>query len=123
MYLEEKAGRFDYLGYIKPRVRGTKCTVPHEWEQLVTIQFAWGDEVKPVSSSLIGTSPEFEMALYSLCFFAGEQENIVKCGPYHVLVTCYTQPGFGKSRGKTYIGSSFPGVAPLTQNQAAQKSG
>ena len=68
-----------YLGYIKrARARRARCTAPSEWEQLITIQFMWEAEVKPVSSSFIGTSPEFEMALYSLCFLAGGEENVVR---------------------------------------------
>ena len=35
-------------------------------ERLVSVQFAWGAEVKDVSSIWVGTSPEFEMALYTL---------------------------------------------------------
>jgi len=50
MYLEEKAGRLDYLGYIKPKQRGRSVMEPHEYEQLITLQFAWENEVKPVST-------------------------------------------------------------------------
>ena len=32
----------------------------------MSVQFAWGAEVKDVSSIWVGTSPEFEMALYTL---------------------------------------------------------
>lgn len=35
-------------------------------ERLVSVQFAWGAEVKDVSSIWVGTSPEFELALYTL---------------------------------------------------------
>jgi poly(U)-specific endoribonuclease len=117
LFLEEKAGRLDYLGYIKPRVRGRSCMQPSEYEQLVTLQFRWEDEVKDVSSSYIGTSPEFELALYSLCFFGGEEHNFVMTGPYRAEITCYTQ----RYRGKTYIGSSFPSAAPMTEDQGATK--
>ena len=33
---------------------------------MVSVQFSWGAEVKDVSSIWIGTSPEFELALYTL---------------------------------------------------------
>ena len=32
----------------------------------MSVQFAWGAEVKDVSSIWVGTSPEFELALYTL---------------------------------------------------------
>jgi poly(U)-specific endoribonuclease len=108
LYLEEKKGNIDYRGFIKPKrkPRGTLkqysvwvyifvtpplllCVIgapslPSSDQQLITLQFSWGGSLKPCSSSFIGTSPEFEMALYTLCFFMGEQENIVQVGPYKV---------------------------------------
>ena len=57
---------------------------------------------------------------YTLCFLAGEHENLVRCGPYDVLVTCFTQRGrIGENRGKTFIGSSFPGVPRPGQRYGA----
>ncbi|KAF0761003.1 hypothetical protein AaE_003484 [Aphanomyces astaci] len=117
MYLEEKAGRLDYLGYIKPKQRGRSTLDPDEYEQLVTIQFAWENETKPVSTSLIGVSPEFEVALYTLCFLNGDEANEVQLGPYRAIVKC-----FCIGRGdRAKIGSSFPDACPLTEDQAATK--
>lgn len=46
-------------------------------------------EVKDVSTMWVGTSPEFELALYSLCFFAGQERNRITCGDYDVVIKCY----------------------------------
>ncbi|CAM9842675.1 unnamed protein product, partial [Ectocarpus sp. 4 AP-2014] len=54
-------------GYIFPRQRGYEDT-PAETEQLVTVQFEWNSELKEISSSFVGVSPEFEIALYTLLF-------------------------------------------------------
>ncbi|KAK1684441.1 hypothetical protein QYE76_045289 [Lolium multiflorum] len=85
-YLEEAKGNVDYKGYIFPRRRGES---PDSETQLLTVQFEWHGVLKSVSSSLIGVSPEFELALYTLCFYMGGEDNRVNIGPYTVNVKCY----------------------------------
>ncbi|KAK9927787.1 hypothetical protein M0R45_024953 [Rubus argutus] len=96
-YLEETKGRVDYQGYIFPRRRGE---IPDSETQLLTIQFEWNGVLKAVSSTLVGVSPEFEVALYTLCFFMGGEDNHIQLGPYPVNIKCYR---FGDR-----IGSVFP---------------
>ncbi|KAG2567761.1 hypothetical protein PVAP13_7NG266400 [Panicum virgatum] len=97
-YLEEAKGNVDYQGYIFPRRRGES---PDSETQLLTVQFEWHGVLKSVSSTLIGVSPEFEVALYTLCFFVGGEDNWVDIGPYTVNIKCYRL-------GKNKIGSAFP---------------
>ena len=73
---------------------------PDSESQLLTIQFEWNGVMKAVSSTMIGVSPEFEMALYTLCFYAGGEENHVELGPYSVNIKCY--------RMGNRLGSAFP---------------
>ncbi|XP_027336313.1 poly(U)-specific endoribonuclease-B-like isoform X2 [Abrus precatorius] len=96
-YLEEEKGRVDYQGYIFPRQRGQ---TPDSETQLLTIQFEWNGVLKSVSSTLVGVSPEFEIALYTLCFYVGGEDNHIQFGPYAVNIKCYR---FGNR-----IGSIFP---------------
>ncbi|KAK4793246.1 hypothetical protein SAY86_023681 [Trapa natans] len=96
-YLEEAKGKVDYQGYIFPRRRGQ---TPDSETQVLTIQFEWNGILKSVSSTLVGVSPEFEVALYTLCFFVGQEDNYVQLGPYHVNIKCY--------RLGERIGSVFP---------------
>ncbi|KDO36354.1 hypothetical protein CISIN_1g036043mg, partial [Citrus sinensis] len=96
-YLEEAKGNVDYQGYIFPRRRGQ---IPDSETQLLTVQFEWNDILKSVSTTLVGVSPEFEIALYTLCFFVGGEDNYVQLGPYPVNIKCYR---FGDR-----IGSVFP---------------
>ncbi|CAE6191772.1 unnamed protein product [Arabidopsis arenosa] len=97
-YLEEAKGTVDYQGYIFPRRRGE---IPDSETQLLTIQFEWNGVLKSVSSTLVGVSPEFELALYTMCFFMGREENHIQLGPYNVNVKCYRL-------GNNRIGSAFP---------------
>lgn len=93
IYMEERATQrnkcnsFDYKGFIRPKRRALPSTQPQSHEQLVTIQFEWRGAYKSVSSSMIGTSPEFELALYTLCFYCGNEENVVQLGPYRTQVS------------------------------------
>ncbi|XP_058104143.1 uncharacterized protein LOC131248106 isoform X3 [Magnolia sinica] len=97
-YLEETKGRVDYQGYIFPRRRGQ---TPDSETQLLTIQFEWNGVLKSLSSTLVGVSPEFEIALYTLCFYVGEEDNHIQLGPYPVNIKCYRM-------GRDKIGSAFP---------------
>jgi poly(U)-specific endoribonuclease len=53
---------------------------------LLVIQFIWQGELKKITSLTIGTSPEFELALYTLCFLAGKQDNRMTLGRYKVKI-------------------------------------
>jgi poly(U)-specific endoribonuclease len=106
MVMEEQAGRFDYRGYIKPR--GQAADESGSDDHLLTIQFLWNGVEKFVGSSFIGTSPEFEMALYTMCFLVGDEENHVELNTgndtFGVVIKCYRIAG-------DKIGTSFPEVS------------
>jgi len=75
-YLEEKKGNVDYKGYIKPRGRNNAVT--DENDNILTIQFTWNGYEKFVGSNFMGVSPEFEFALYTMCFLVGDESNFVE---------------------------------------------
>lgn len=103
--IEEESGRLDYRGYIKPKSRNSASADSND--HLLTIQFRWNGVEKFVGTSFIGVSPEFEMALYTLCFLSGEQENNVDLSTgtdtFGLKIKCYTM-----ARDK--IGTAFPEV-------------
>lgn len=74
---------------------------PDSETQVLSIQFEWNGILKSVSTTLVGVSPEFEIALYTLCFFFGDEDNHVQLGPYFVNIKCYRL-------GRDKIGSAFP---------------
>ena len=57
--------------------------------RLITIQFSWKKEVKPKGSSLIGVSPEFETALYTVAYLMGKQEYHAILGKDRVIIKCH----------------------------------
>jgi poly(U)-specific endoribonuclease len=107
IYNEERKKKLDYRGYIKPRYRGIPAAAPDENQQMITMQFEWRGVLKKVSTSLIGTSPEFEIALYTMCFLSStEGDSLVELGPYKAKITCHRWTD--SRRGRTYIATSFP---------------
>jgi poly(U)-specific endoribonuclease len=89
LYQEENAGNLDYYGYLLPRPRPNSMTCPSNLNNLLTIRFSWRGVTKAASSVIFGVSPEFELALYTMLFIAGRQENNVRLGQYRVCVKVY----------------------------------
>jgi len=90
-YQQEKAGNLDYKGFM-----GTKNN-PH----LYTVQFSWKDQVKPKGSMFIGVSPEFEVAVYTVCFFMGHSDYKIAFDGDEVIMKCHKRDG-------KYLGSCYP---------------
>ncbi|KAJ8245524.1 hypothetical protein GJAV_G00271660 [Gymnothorax javanicus] len=98
-YLQEKCGNVDYKGY---KARDRKNT-PDEDDHVLNLQFSWKGLVKPVGSSFIGVSPEFEVALFTIIFLASNEREtkvIVHVDEYHLELVVY--------RHGHAIGTSYP---------------
>lgn len=103
---QERQGKLDYKGYIFPRVHslGGQQEEVDANERMLSVQFSWNGQLKDVSSMFIGTSPEFELALYTLCFLTGQEDNIVAVGDYEVKIKVYRI----KSKYGDKVGSAYP---------------
>ena len=83
LYLEEKSGHLNYHGYIAPHHTKPPCD-----QQIISLQFTWCDaedhscDLKPTSSSFIGTPPELEIALYTLVALCSSSENTSHNGKF-----------------------------------------
>jgi len=94
----EKQNKLNYLGHWEKVDLGGKGTG-------LSFTFKWGEEQKPYASMLVGTSPEFELALYTTCLLArGDEKCSITLGGQPVSITThiFTRPG-----GVRYIASSF----------------
>ncbi|KAJ3387560.1 hypothetical protein HDU92_001918 [Lobulomyces angularis] len=86
-YLEEKRGHADYMGYIRPRDRSQKSSAS---DQILSIHLKWHNVIKPVSTLFIGTSPELEIAMYSLLFFTKNQNVKVTFDNVNLIFKIHT---------------------------------
>ncbi|XP_063974333.1 endoribonuclease CG2145-like isoform X2 [Diachasmimorpha longicaudata] len=96
----EKNRRADYLGYIKKLDLGDKAAI-------LKLHTKFNNIDKPVTTMFIGTSPELEMALYTVCFFVrSEQPCPVSLGGSKFNIITHKI----KRSGSDLIGSAYPDI-------------
>ncbi|KAB5542331.1 hypothetical protein PHYPO_G00090440 [Pangasianodon hypophthalmus] len=98
IYLQEKLNCIDYKGY-----KARDKDMPDVNDHVINLQFSWKGLVKPVGSSFIGVSPEFEVALFTIIFLKSNERvtnAVVKVDEYMLeVVVC---------RHGRAIGTSYP---------------
>ncbi|XP_058055531.1 endoribonuclease CG2145 [Anopheles bellator] len=100
VYDMEKSGRIDYKGYIKKMELGTKG-------EIAKVRLTFDNLQKPSNSLFVGTSPELEIALYTVCF----QIRPDKECPLAVNGKPFTVKTFTfRYRGKNLIGGAWPNI-------------
>lgn len=78
------------------------CLQPDENKHILALQFSWKNGTKPKGSIFIGVSPEFEFALYTLCFLSSPNERVrVQFSFYHVEIVCHHY-------NQKHIGTTYP---------------
>ncbi|XP_006003273.1 uridylate-specific endoribonuclease B [Latimeria chalumnae] len=98
LYLQEKLGHIDYKGF-----SGTPDSpTPDENKHILTLHFSWKNGIKPKGSCFIGVSPEFEFALYTICFFTAPSERVkLTFSKYMVEIVCH-------HHNQNHIGTTYP---------------
>ncbi|XP_055388361.1 endoribonuclease CG2145-like, partial [Condylostylus longicornis] len=99
-YEEEKSGNADYKGYIRKVDLGTKGTI-------LKYRFNYNGLEKYANTLFIGTSPELEMAIYTVCFAVrADQDCPISLNQQKINIVTHTW----KYRGKQLIGSAYPEI-------------
>lgn len=99
-HLEERNGHLEYRGYLHPHA-GPKASAE---DRVISVHFRWLGETKAVSSVIMGSTPEFEMALYTMCFLGGGEENLVWLDDFQLKVKAYRI----RSNKGDKIGTCYP---------------
>lgn len=98
---EEKTGRINYFGWSK------KLDLPNGKGNILKVKYSWKNSIKPAGSMFIGTSPEFEMALYTVCFLARPND---RCNLAVGNKSFFIQTYIFTQNNKTIIGSAYPNI-------------
>ncbi|XP_076752183.1 uncharacterized protein LOC143424169 [Xylocopa sonorina] len=97
---EEVSGKADYNGYLKKVDLGDKASI-------LKIRTKYSGKDKPVTTLFVGTSPELEMALYTVCFYARPDGNCpVSLGRTKFNIVTYKF----KYRGNDLVGTAYPDI-------------
>ncbi|XP_031466254.1 poly(U)-specific endoribonuclease-A-like [Phasianus colchicus] len=97
----ERSGRLNYLSY----------SYDGPWRRfpdVLALQFRWAGHLKPLGSTFLGSSPAFDMALYTLCHVTrpGALCNVTLAG-HAAAVQTHSWAGAGQQ----FIASAYP-VSP-----------
>ncbi|CAJ0596010.1 unnamed protein product [Cylicocyclus nassatus] len=106
-YMLEKNAteNFDYKGFIVKRR-----------DVMAALRFMWDEAFKWTGSILIGSSPEYEMALYTMCFLSRRGKNPceVELDGCPLSINSYAMI----QNRKVYIGTIYPTAGKMTDTCA-----
>lgn len=101
-YLNEKNGLLDYYSH---SFNGPWTTYP----DVLGMQFDWDGYFKEIGSAFIGSSPEFDLAIYTLCYITRPGKICrVSLGGNTQSIQTYTWDKSSYGDGKKYIASAYP---------------
>ncbi|XP_043979377.1 poly(U)-specific endoribonuclease-A [Gambusia affinis] len=101
-YLLEKQGKLNYYSH---SFDGPWSGYP----DVLGLQFKWDGYYKQVGSAVIGSSPEFDFALYTLCYIARPGKYCrLSLGGKELIIQTYTWENSFYGNGKKYIASAYP---------------
>ncbi|CAI9553987.1 unnamed protein product, partial [Staurois parvus] len=104
LYLLEKAGEINYLSY---STNGPWTNYP----DVYSFQFKWSTYLKSLGSFFVGSSPEFDIAMYTLCYVTRANKRcIIRFNGHSVKIQTYTWANSSYGNGKRYVASSYPAV-------------
>ncbi|KAG8452559.1 hypothetical protein GDO86_004373 [Hymenochirus boettgeri] len=104
LYLMEKSGQVNYLSY---SADGPWIGYP----DIFAFQLKWSTYLKTLGSFIVGSSPEFDMAMYTLCYVTRPDKLCnIKIGGKTSKIQTYTWANSTYGNGKRYVASSYPNI-------------
>ncbi|KAE8626707.1 hypothetical protein XENTR_v10006719 [Xenopus tropicalis] len=104
LYLLEKSGQVNYLSY-------TSDGVWTGYPDVYAFQLKWNTYLKTIGSFFVGSSPEFDIAMYTLCYVTRPDSLCtVQMGGSTFQIQTYTWANSTYGNGKRYVASSYPNI-------------
>ncbi|XP_069509449.1 uridylate-specific endoribonuclease C-like [Ambystoma mexicanum] len=104
LYLLEKSGQANYLSY---SYNGPWTSFP----DVMAFQYKWSTYLKSVGSFYVGSSPEFDIAVYTLCYVTRPDKLCdLRIGGKTSKIQTYSWTNSTYGDGKRYVASSYPNV-------------
>ncbi|KAI5608216.1 poly(U)-specific endoribonuclease-A precursor, partial [Silurus asotus] len=101
-YLLEKSGQLNYYSH---SYDGPWTSYP----DVLGMQFMWDGFYKQVGSALIGSSPELDLAMYTLCYITRPgKQCLLSLGGKQLSIQTYTWDKTTYGDGRKYIASAYP---------------
>uniref|UniRef100_A0A1D1YXW8 Poly(U)-specific endoribonuclease-B n=1 Tax=Anthurium amnicola TaxID=1678845 RepID=A0A1D1YXW8_9ARAE len=105
-YFYEKVGKIDYEGFISNKKKNEE---PDPHSHVIEIRFSFEGAKKPFSTSFVGTSPEFELAMYTLLYYLNKEDTKVTFDDVDLNIKVFPFHEKG-GHGERLLGSAFPMV-------------
>ncbi|XP_078596808.1 uridylate-specific endoribonuclease D-like [Branchiostoma floridae x Branchiostoma japonicum] len=98
MYLLERDGDANYYGYIWDKQPG-----------ILAVQVRWGSLYKDLGSMFYGTSPEFDLAMYTMCYVTSPDSLCrFNMAGASVAIQTWSWANSSYGGGKRYLASAYP---------------
>ncbi|GAB0201391.1 uridylate-specific endoribonuclease C-like [Grus japonensis] len=102
LYALERSGRLNYLSY---SYDGPWDTFP----DVLALQYRWSGYLKSVGSTFVGSSPEFDLALYTLCYKTRpDRQCHVSLGGKAATIQTYSWANSFYGDNERFVASSYP---------------
>ncbi|KAM6233436.1 LOW QUALITY PROTEIN: uridylate-specific endoribonuclease C-like [Porphyrio hochstetteri] len=102
LYSLERSGHLNYLSY---SYDGPWVTFP----DVLALRYLWDGHPKAVGSTLMGSSPEFDLALYTLCYRARpDRQCHVSLGGEAATIQTYSWADSSYGDNQRYVASAYP---------------
>ncbi|KAM6100958.1 uridylate-specific endoribonuclease C-like [Pterocles gutturalis] len=102
LYALERDGHLNYLSY---SYDGPWATFP----DVLALQFRWDGHLKSVGSTLLGSSPEFDLALYTLCHVTRPDHAChITLGGEAATIQTYAWANSFYGDNRRFVASAYP---------------